>query len=77
VLVLYGTGIRFRQPNGVVTATIGGVNAPVQYAGDQGQFVGLDQVNIEIPRSLRGSGLVDVIVTVDGKITNTLKIHVQ
>jgi uncharacterized protein (TIGR03437 family) len=77
VLVLYGTGIRFRQPNGVVTATIGGVNASVTYAGDQGTFIGLDQINIEIPRSLRGRGLVEVVLTVDGKITNALKIHVQ
>ena len=32
----------------------------------QGDLVGLDQVNVEVPRSLAGRGDVDVVLTVDG-----------
>ncbi len=46
-------------------------------AGAQGQLVGLDQTNILIPRSLIGRGPVDVVLTVDGKAANTVRINVQ
>src|SRR5207244_3479466 len=44
-LVLYGTGL-----NGAatVTATIGGQSASVAYAGPQGTYPGLDQINVTI-----------------------------
>jgi uncharacterized protein (TIGR03437 family) len=77
VLILYGTGIRFRSSLAAVKATIGGVDAPVLYAGDQLQYAGLDQVNVSIPRSLRGRGTVDLVLTVDGKVANTLRIVIQ
>jgi uncharacterized protein (TIGR03437 family) len=51
-LILYGTGFRFREMPGVVTCLIGGVAAEVSYAGNQNQYVGLDQCNVRIPRSL-------------------------
>jgi len=35
-LILFGTGIRFRSSPQAVTATVGGVNAPVHSAGAQG-----------------------------------------
>jgi len=47
------------------------------YAGAQGTFAGQDQINIEIPRSLRGAGIVDVVLNVDGQVTNVVKIHIQ
>ena len=37
----------------------------------------MDQVNILIDRSLIGRGEVDVVVTVDGVASNTVKINVQ
>jgi uncharacterized protein (TIGR03437 family) len=74
-LVLFGTGFRFRSSLTNVSATIGGVNAPVQFAGAQGDFVGLDQCNIQVPRSLLGRGEVDLVLTVDGKPTNTLRVN--
>ena len=72
-LIAYGTGFRGRM---TATATIGGTSADVMTAA-QGQLVGLDQANILIPRSLIGRGLVDVILTIDGKPTNTVRINIQ
>jgi len=76
VLELFGTGIRGRSALPAVTATIGGQAADVQYAGPQGGFMGLDQVNIGVPRSLAGRGAVDVVLTVDGKTANTVTVRV-
>lgn len=73
-LVLYGTGIRRHSLNPVI-ATIGGVAVPVLYAGAQGQFPGLDQVNIgPLPASLVNMGLVSVMLTVDGVPANTVQL---
>lgn len=74
ILVLYGTGIRGGNDVG---ARIGGVNATVQWAGPQGQFVGLDQVNVSIPPDLRGRGEVDLVLTVDGRAANTVTARLQ
>lgn len=78
ILTLYGTGIRARSSQTGVTATIGGVSAEVQYAGAQSQVTGLDQVNVVIPRALAGEyGEVDLLLTVDGKAANVVKINVH
>jgi uncharacterized protein (TIGR03437 family) len=53
------------------------VDAPVAFAGAQGEFAGLDQVNLQIPASLAGRGNVPVIVTVDGQTTNTVTINIR
>jgi uncharacterized protein (TIGR03437 family) len=76
-LLAFGTGFRNRPALSAVTATIGGTNAEVSYAGAQGTFVGLDQPNIRIPASLAGRGDVNVILTVNGKSTNTVTINVK
>ncbi|MGH9851754.1 MAG: hypothetical protein ACREBD_18110, partial [Blastocatellia bacterium] len=76
-LICFGTGIRFRSQLSAVTASIGGFNAQVNFAGDQGTFVGLDQVNIYLPRTLIGRGSVDMLLTVDGKAANTVKMEIQ
>ena len=76
-LTLYGTGIRNRSSLANVTVSIGGVEAPVLFAGAQGGFVGLDQVNVQVPTSLRGRGSVNIVLTVDGKTANTVTINVQ
>jgi uncharacterized protein (TIGR03437 family) len=76
-LVVYGTGFRFRSSLGAVTATIGGTAAAVNFAGAQGQFVGLDQANILLPRSLIGRGEVDVALTVDGQPTNAVRASIR
>jgi uncharacterized protein (TIGR03437 family) len=76
-LTAFGTGIRFRSSLSTVTASIGGVNAEVLYAGPQGELVGLDQINLRIPRSLVGRGDVDVALTVDGKLANTVRVNIR
>src|SRR5262249_50511663 len=76
-LLLFGTGIRFRSSLSAVTARIGGVDAQVTYAGAQGRLVGLDQVNVQLPRELIGRGEVEIVLTVDGKTANTLKVGIR
>ncbi len=70
VLVLYGTGIRGRTNLNTVSATVGDVAAAVAFAGAQGEFPGLDQVKVTLPRSLAGRGRVEVALTVEGKRSN-------
>ena len=76
-LILNGTGIRRRSAVTAVTASIGGANAEVLFAGPQTDFVGLDQVNLRIPRPLAGRGEVDVRLTVDGKAANLVRVNLR
>ncbi len=76
-LSAFGTGFRFRSSLSAATATIGGTAAEVTFAGDQGGFVGLDQANIRIPRSLLNRGEVDVVLTVDNQPANTVRINIK
>ncbi len=76
-LTLYGTGIRNRSSLDNVRCTIGGVDEPVLFAGAGGGFPALDQVNAQVPASLRGRGPVSIVVTVDGQSTNPVTINVQ
>jgi uncharacterized protein (TIGR03437 family) len=69
---LYGTGIRGAASS--TTCTVGGVSVPVTFAGKQTTYPGLDQVNISIPPSLRGSGVVDVVVTSNGMASNVVRL---
>jgi hypothetical protein len=73
-LALFGTGIRGGRN---VKVTVGGQSVPVLYAGPEVVFPGLDQVNIPIPLTLRGAGLVDVAVTVDGQTSNAAQVLIQ
>lgn len=76
-LVLFGTGWKNLSSNRNVVVYIGGVPAEVQYAGAQGGFAGLDQMNILIPRTLAGRGEVDVLVTIDGETANPVRIKIK
>jgi uncharacterized protein (TIGR03437 family) len=73
-LELYGTGLRNVAGTRSVTALIGGVAAPVLYAGTQSQYPGMDQVVVSVPPELRGRGEVELVLLVDGKSTNSLRI---
>ena len=75
-LLLFGTG--FRGFTSEVRAGVGGESVPVLGALPQGQFVGLDQVNLgPLPRSLSGRGEVDVTLTVDGLPANVVTVNIQ
>ena len=76
-LVLFGTGFRAVSSLSAVSVKIGGDNAQVLYAGTQGGFVGLDQMNLLVPRSLIGRGEVELIVTINGTAANTLKLNLK
>ena len=76
-VVLFGTGIRFRSGMADVQAQVGGLNLAVDYAGAQGEFAGLDQVNLLLPPSLRGSGQTKVSLKVDGKVSNQVGITIK
>jgi uncharacterized protein (TIGR03437 family) len=76
-LVLFGTGIRNRGSLQTVTAMLGGVSYPVLFAGPQGTFVGLDQINVLLPRALAGRGDVNVGLLVDGQQANTVSVNIK
>src|SRR5262249_43362058 len=76
-LVLFCTGLRRRSDLSAVKVKIGGVDVSINYAGPQNQLIGLDQINALLPRNLAGRGMVDVVVTVDGKPANTVKVSMK
>lgn len=76
-LILFGTGIRHRSALAAVTTLLGGTNAEVLFAGPQGGFVGLDQINLRLPRSLTGRGHLDVVLTADAKTANTVHVNIK
>ena len=75
-LILYGTGIRGAVQSSV-SVKIGNVDAPVTYAGAQGTYAGLDQVNVTLPSTLKGRGQLVVTVTVNGQATNMAQLAFQ
>src|SRR5262249_16727482 len=76
--VLYGTGANAGGIQTTSAATIGEVAAEIQYLGQAPGLFGVDQINLRIPRSLKGVGKdVDVKLTVDGSAANTVKIYIQ
>jgi len=77
-LVLFGTGIRGRSQLAAVQATVGGVPAAVEFAGAQGSFEGLDQVNVRLPReSGVPRGEVEVTLIVDGQSANRVTVSIK
>ncbi|MBL8206086.1 MAG: hypothetical protein JNM09_17755 [Blastocatellia bacterium] len=74
---LYGTGVRNRTSQTNVSCELGGVTVPVEYASDAPGFIGLDQVNIKIPNSLDNRGEVDLVLIVDGKRSQTVRVNIQ
>ncbi|HEY4362361.1 MAG TPA: hypothetical protein VGN17_15405 [Bryobacteraceae bacterium] len=76
-LTLYGTGIRGASSLANVSVTIGSTKVQPTFAGAQPSIPGLDQINVPLPLNLRGSGLVNVTVTVDGVVSNAVQIAIQ
>ncbi|MFN0085312.1 MAG: LamG-like jellyroll fold domain-containing protein [Blastocatellia bacterium] len=73
-LVLFGTGLRKRTSLDNAMASIGGLLVPLGFAGPQGPLAGLDQINLELPRSLAGRGEVNVILTLDARTANPVTV---
>ena len=73
---LFGTGIRHVAGLTAVSAAVNGQSASVKYAGPSG-FTGEDQVNIQIPQNLFGSGAVSLALTVGGLPANTVTLDLE
>jgi len=79
-LSLYGTGIRNLSSGSAVLATIDWeFSAPVTYAGAQGTYAGVDQVNVELPKGLASvaPGTIVLQLTVDGQPSNQVTLAIQ
>ncbi|MCW5963277.1 MAG: hypothetical protein KIT83_04500 [Bryobacterales bacterium] len=72
-LIFYGTG--FSALGSTANVRIGGEPVPVEYTGPQGSFVGLDQINVRVPRSFAGRGVVTVEVELGGLSANSLQVR--
>jgi len=77
ILNIAGTGFRYRNWFSRVGVTIGGTPVPVLYAGAQDGGFGPDRLYVLLPQSLAGRGPADVVMTVDGQTTNTVKINIK
>jgi len=73
-LEFYATGVRDASD---VRVQIAGHDVPVRYAGASGRFPGLDEVTVQVPRSLAGTGEADVVLAVDGHAAEPVRIHIQ
>lgn len=76
-LELYGTGLRFRSNLAAVRATMGGIAVPVEFAGAQSGYAGLDQLNLKLPRTLLGKGDVSLEVIADDRSANVVRINIR
>jgi len=75
-LELLCTGVR-AAPQSFVSVTIGSANVPVTFVGAQGTWPGLDQVNVQLPQGLAGSGDVVVQLSANGIAANPVHITIQ
>jgi uncharacterized protein (TIGR03437 family) len=82
IVSLYGTGIRNATNLLSVGAKINGGSLKVLSAGAQGQYPGLDQVNVQIPPTFAGQGERAIQLTVNGQVAsgstaNPVTINIQ
>jgi uncharacterized protein (TIGR03437 family) len=73
-LELYGSGFR-RAAFDTLHVTIAGKEVPILYSGAHGFFTGVDQMNVQVPAGVLGN--VDLVLSADGKVANTVKLLVQ
>jgi uncharacterized protein (TIGR03437 family) len=70
----YAIGVRDASD---VHVQIAGEQVPVLYAGASGYYPGLDEVIVEVPHSLAGRGVTDVVLTADEQASAPVPIHIQ
>jgi uncharacterized protein (TIGR03437 family) len=73
-LEFYASGVRDASD---VRVQIAGHDVPVRYTGASGRFPGLDEVTVQVPHSLAGTGDADVVLAVDGHAADPVRIHIQ
>lgn len=76
-LLLYGTGFQNLSSLMGASVKIGDVDTQVTYAGRQGDYVGLDQVNVLIPRNLIGKGEADVLFIANSTGANVVRVNIK
>ncbi len=68
-LVAFATGLRARSSLDNVHVDIGGVDAPVEFASPQGEFAGVDQIKVKLPRQFPGrNSNAWLTIRVDGEV---------
>ena len=82
ILILFLTGIRNApDPNGdgnaneSVRVLVNGNELVPAYSGVQPNFIGLDQINVELPRYLLGNSALDIQIKVNGILSNRSNIE--
>ncbi len=79
-VTFYVTGLRGRSSDSAVIVTIAGQSIPVRSissSDDSSDEAGVDEVLVGLPLSLRRSGEVEVVISVDGKSSNHGLINIQ
>lgn len=80
ILALFGTGLGEVSNKSFVSSRVhvlvGGIEAKVQYAGPQPDFVGLDQINFELPANVANHGTLPVVVKIDEQAANSVTVDV-
>jgi uncharacterized protein (TIGR03437 family) len=82
VVEFFGTGFRHLSSPAALTVLINGQTVPFQYAGAQGD-IGLDQLNVQLPYSLAGSGQVSLTLSIQDTVdnvtvtSNTVALNIQ
>jgi len=70
-LLLFGTGFRHATD---VRVRIGGIEVTPLYAGAQGSFAGLDQINLALPAPAP-SGMVEITLSSGGRLSNPVQLR--
>jgi uncharacterized protein (TIGR03437 family) len=74
-LSLYGTGFRGASS---ASATVGGLTVPVSGFAAVGIYQGEDVINIgPLPRALAARGPVDILISFDGQVANTVTVSIR
>ncbi len=79
-VTLYATGLRNRSSDSAVMLTIGSTSIPIRSISspdDSSALAGIDLMTFPVLLNLRGSGEVDVVLTVDGVESNHGRINIQ
>jgi uncharacterized protein (TIGR03437 family) len=76
VLIIYCTGLG-PETSTIPTVTVGGVPAPVLFSGLAPSFVGVYQINAQLPAGVPSGSAVPVVISIGGATSNTATIAVQ
>lgn len=79
-VTFYATGLRGRSSDSAVNVTIGSQTIPAKSIAsidETSALAGIDQVTVGITLALRDAGEVDVVLTVEGKTSNTGRINIK